>query len=313
MTFVRTKITSTNDTAHPRVVHLGSDVIWYVYRRVDRGLYLQRESAGVRSAEVLIATPVDALDVIVDPDDIRAWIYFVTDGSLRALQVTDKTETPTVQAVQRNAGWYVRSEFTVAAGSSGTWTTTSITPPAIALVEVDLITRAIVTSIPTLAVGRVAFVRVYRMQDHDGLGWQPYGSPVLVPFGAPYVVIEVPATNYPFETRWAVTSIRLDPSFDESAFSNIQIDLGTPPGDLIRGRIAAGAHSSWTLVDKTPVKLSGIPDTSPVDLGSGTGATWTLVDKPPVKYAGVPDSYANVVASGVDASWILDGSDVLNP
>jgi hypothetical protein len=331
MTFNRTEITTTNDADNPRVVHLGSDTIWYVYRRTpNAGLYLQREVNNVRGPETLIADPVTALDVVVDPDGTRAWIYFVTDGSLRRIEVTDKTEHPTNQAVQRNSGWYERIE--VHAGGHGLDTIwgfpdpssgavrrddepLAIYPPTIAIFEGGPGIRTILIQAGPVRYGSILKFRVYRDADPAGAGFQLYGE-VPYPPGAPFVVIDVPAPVGAQRFVWAATTVGRPPVARETCFSNRVIETVRSPGSLMRGSGGAmGLNSAWTLTDRTPVKLATPPDSFPLAGGAmGLNHQWTITDRTPIKYALPVDSFPLAGgAMGLDTRWIADGVGIINP
>lgn len=331
MTFTRTQITSTNDADTPRVVHLGGDVIWYVYRRIDQGLYLQRETAGVRGPEIQIAIPVDAIDVVVDPDGVRAWIYFVTDGSLRRIEVTDKTETPTGQAVQRNSAWYERAE--VHAGGAGldlVWgfpdpasgairrddDPRSVYPPTIAAFDSGIPgTRTIIIQAGPVRFGSVVKFRLYRDTDPDGAGFQLFAE-VPLPAGAPFAVIDVPAPVGAERFVWAATSVSRPPLAEETSFSNLVVETIRSPGSLMRDSGGGGGlDARWGLTDRIPVKVATPLVSEPLASGGpGLDARWGLTDRTPLKYATAPVSEPLAGGGpGLDSRWVLDGVGVINP
>jgi len=319
MTFNRTKITTSNDTDTPRVVHLGSDVIWYVYRRADKGLYLQREAAGVRGLEVLVALPVTTLDVAIDPGGLKAWIYFVTDGSLRRIEVTDKTETPTTQAVQRNSGWYERLLLAAPGmGVGSSFPPTELLPPIIGLFDSTTPGQRALIIIPSaINIGRVAYFRLFRDTNPAGAGFQLYATLPLA-LGATFVLLDVPAAVAPQRFAWLATAVRSDPGrFLESDFSNFVVDKGQVEGDIVRAAIGMGVNQTWDTIDRTPIKFAAPTDNYNFNghIGMGVNQTWDPVDRTPIKYAAPTDSYNfnGHIGMGVNASWSLNGVDVLNP
>lgn len=330
MTFTRTQITSSNDADSPRVVHLGGDVIWYVYRRIDKGLYLQREAAGVRSTEIQIAIPVDHIDVVVDPDGIRAWIYFVTDGALRRIEVTDKNETPTGQAVQRNSAWYERAE--VHAGGGGFDAVWGFPDPATAAIRRDDDPRAIyppnlasfdsgAPGLRTLIIqagpvrfGSLVKFRLYRDMDHAGSGFALYAD-VPLPAGAPFAVINVPAPTGSQRFVWAATAVARPPLGEETSFSNLVIETARPPGSLMLGSGGAtGLDTRWSMTDRVPVKVAPPIVSEPLAAGGpGLDTRWGMTDRPPLKYASPTVIASGTAGAGLDSRWVLDGIGVINP
>jgi hypothetical protein len=317
MTFSRTKITTSNDTDLPRVVHLGLNVIWYVYRRADRKLYLQREAAGARGAEVEIAQFVSAVDVAIDPGGLKAWIYFVTDGSLRRIEVTTTSETPSTQAVQRNDGWYERVLVRPSMGTDSAFTPTEIGAPTIALFDSGSpLTRTLVAIPPSVNIGRVSFLRIYRALSIAGAGFQLYATLPLL--GAPYAVVDVPAATSPAApVSWIADAVRDESGrYLVSRFSSVVVDKAQADGDIVRMRLSMGSESGWTSVDRPPIKFAAPTDSYPFagpSMGSESG--WTSVDRPPIKFAAPTDSYlfAGVPSMGSDSRWTSNGIDVLNP
>lgn len=328
---MRTRITFTDDASKPHALRLSATIVWYAYKRADGGLYLQRSVSGVLGSEILIATPVSELDAVVDPDDSRAWICFVTDGSLRCIEITDKTETPTTQAVQRNSGWYERLELHAGGvgldsilgfpdPSSGSIRRDdgplSIYPPSIYLFESTTPgTRAMLIQISTVRYGSILKFRVYKDEDPGGAGFQLYGE-VPYPYGAPFVLVNVPAPVGAQRFVWAATVVGRPPISRESCFSNRVIETAQSPGSMSQGSGGAmGLDTRMTHTDRTPVKLALPTDSNPLSGGAmGLDTKWTQVDHTPIKLSLPQDSnQLSGGALGLDTRWVLDGIDILNP
>jgi hypothetical protein len=276
---------------------LGSTVVWYAYRRAaDKGLYLQRAVAGVPGPETLIAQPVDKIDMIVDPDNTKAWIYFTTDGALRCIEVTDKTEMPTVQVFQRGQGWYERVEggFSGIGADDFTGFTDlqtaavrrddgpiEVYPPLLAIADAPTSGFQVLLITPSqINRGAIAKFRVYRNASIAGAGWQFWSD---VPYSA-LSTLTVAKPVSPAVYQWVATAIRYQP-YKESVWSNI-----VSSDD--QGDVALGAFS-----------------------GIGAEPTMTFVDKTPIKFAVPEDSYANTALSGIGADFrfSLNGFDPLAP
>jgi len=114
----RIRITSTADTSNPKVVHVGTGIVWYAYLRSPLRLCVQREVNGVRDPEVEIAAPVSSFDVVDDPvDTTKGWIYFVHDGVVVRCAVTPLNVVLNAVAYLRFADWY--NALTVDRGGIG--------------------------------------------------------------------------------------------------------------------------------------------------------------------------------------------------
>lgn len=302
MTFTRSRITTSDDCDVPRVASLGSGVVWYAYRRsADKGLYVQRELNGVMGAETLIAAPVDYIDVAVDQDDARAWIYFTCDGALRAIEVTDKTEALGPQIFQRGQGWHERIS-TRALGGAGVVNAMGFTdeftsafrlddgpvevyPPTISVLDIGSPTQALLVIEPRpVTFGVVNKFRVFRQTDHDGAGWGWY-SDVALPTELTQVTLTVPRSAYPAVSEWVATAVRYHYP-EESAWSNVVRD--DQLGETVRtlGLGGAGVGHDYALVDKTPIKISA-----------------------PTEYVG----FGKLGGAGVGHRWTVNGIDIITP
>jgi hypothetical protein len=325
----RTRITFTNDTSGSRALHVGSDVVWYVYLRATTttNLYLQRSVAGVFDPETLIAEHVDYVDTIVDSDNARAWIYFVSDEALRAIEVTDKTELPTYQFYQRSPGWNERVEsMPPGAGFDGFFGFTDlqsgqvrqddgpveIYPPLLALAD-DVPGQQILMVTPSqVTTGAINKFRVYRNTSIAGAGWQFWSD---LPY-SPLSTLIVPAPVYPAEWFWVATAIRYQ-NYKESAWSNVV--SSNDAGEVLRSSALRGVgfEGYATFVDKTPVKLAPPAESyAPSHLrGVGFEGYATFVDKTPIKLAAPVDSYApgKLRGGGFDFRFSLNGVDPIAP
>lgn len=329
----RTRITFSNDTDRPHVVHLGATVAWYVYRRdADKGLYLQRAVGAVLGPETLIAAPVDRVDMLVDPDGLRAWIYFTCDGALRCIEVTTLTETPSTQVFQRSPGWHERIS-TRALGGAGIASAMGFTdlltsafrvddgpvevyPPLISLLDVGSPTQALLVIEPsTILFGVIGKFRVFWQSDYDGAGWAWY-SDVPLPAGSPQVSLLVPRATSPTVNEWVVTAVRFHYP-EESAWSNIVRDSTLGEAVITQGLGGAGLGHSYGLVDKSPIKIS-VP-TENITLralgGAGLGHAYGLVDKSPLK-VNVPTENIDLHAlggAGLGHRWVINGTEIITP
>lgn len=327
-----TKITLTNDTDGARVLHLGSGVTWYVYARANRGLYLQRVASGVFGPETLVALPVDEIDVIIDPDGTRAWIYFTCDGALRAIEVTTLTETPGTQVFQRGQGWHERIEAR-AFGGPGLVNVMGFTdeltsafrvddgpvevyPPTISVLDIGSPTQALLVIEPRpVTFGVVNKFRIFRQSDHDGAGWAWY-SDLALPPGATQASLIVPRAVQPTVYEWVATAVRFAYP-EESAWSNVVRD--DQLGESVRsGNMGgAGVGHDYALVDKSPIKIS-VP-TEYVGFqklgGPGVGHTFGLTDKTPIKIS-APTEYVGfqkLGGPGIGHRWTVNGVDIITP
>lgn len=320
MTFSRTKITTTNDADLPRVVHLGSNVIWYVYRRANLRLYLQREAAGARGAEIEIAQFVSAVDVAIDPGGLKAWIYFVTDGSLRRIEVTTIAETPSTQAVQRNDGWYERVKVQAPGmGVDSNFPPVEIGTPVIGLFDSGSpSTRSLLAIAPTTKIGRVSYFRIYRALSMAGAGFQLYAT-VQLRIGEGFIVLDVPAAVSPSSpVSWICDVVRDEVGrYLVSPFSNTATDKGQVDGDLVRMRVSMGVNQTWDAIDRPPIKLATPQDNYPFGSVPSMGAnqSWSQIDRDPIKLATPTDSYtfSGAPSTGADSRWTANGFDILNP
>lgn len=325
-----TRITFTDDADVPRVAHLGATVVWYAYRRAaDKGLYLQRGIGGVLGAETLIAAPVDKIDMIVDPDNVRAWIYFTTDGALRCIEVTDKTETPTVQVFQRGQGWYERLEgglggvgipadFGFLDEITGAYRVddgpVELYPPTLALLDIGSVTHLLlVIARGSVHYGRVDKFRVFRRDDHDGPGWG-WHADVALPTGDTVVSLPVPRGLLPAVRQWAATAVRLVPLY-ESAWSNVVTE--SEPGDAAVGKFGGlGVGGSWATVDLVPAK-NAATDSYQARRHGGAGVehSATFTDKTPIKNNAGTDEYPTHRhgGSGVGGRWAVNGFEIITP
>lgn len=312
-------------------MHLGSNVVWYAYRRIDGGLYLQKSVSGVLGPETLVAAPVDYIDTIIDTDGTRAWIYFTCDGALRAIEITTLTETPSTQVFQRSPGWHERANAGLGGGggiisafgftdeTDSSWRTddgpVELYPPKISLLDVGSPTQLLLLIEPgSVTFGNVDKFRTFKMSDHDGAGWSWY-SDVVLPGGAIQASLLVPKSVFPTVNQWVATAVRYRPA-DESAWSNI-ISEGDF-GDAVTSKLGGpGTEHSWDLTNKTPKKYASPNDEyAPGRLGGqGTENAWAQTNKTPKKYASPNDEYSvgKLGGAGTLGSWALNGVGVITP
>lgn len=315
----RTRITTTNDATVPRCVALPGGVIWYAYLRTGGILCVQREVGGALDPEVAVTSPVTWFDAELDPSGTKGWIFFIHDGVLEKLEVTNLVADPfTAVALTRSTGWYeganqagagfptmpvwslvdrvpLKRNVLESVGALGAGFPTVAWapengpyPPTLAIeAPYGFPTRTLVVTLPdrSLYLNRnIIQVHFFRQED-PGVGFLPYS---VVPVGPLDTVLYayVAVTGTP-ETKWFARCVRLGYQAATSRPSNTVTDNGNLPPiylENVSGRGAGFPTVSFATVNREPVKKLVLET-----LNTPTGAGFPFT------------------------KWALDGQDVLNP
>lgn len=313
----RTRITISNDTSFPRIITLGSGVLWYIYIRSGNKLCVQREVSGIRDAEVEICSPVTYADAVLSPDSSVGWIYFITDGGLQSVQVTNLAIDP-MNAVpfNRQDSWYENLELWGSGFTQTDWSATDRPPIKKLYVEPSKLDnsgfstiaweasegpdtpvlaiewfvgepyRTLVVSLPNRSLYRnrnITHVRVFRRLS-TSTTFTEYSYEVVGLYDNE-ITINVPITVTP-ATYWRATCVRTGYLASESALSNTVADDGNVP----------------------PIYLQKVG----VDGSGFTTSTWTTTDHPPLKKVFMDNGPILNNGSGfASASWKTNGNETL--
>ena len=330
---VRTRITTTNNASSPKVVWLGSGIIWYAYiKPPNETLFIRRSVAGVLDPEFEITHPVPKVDVTKDPGVAdQGWIYFIHDGSVQKILVTQLAASFNSVAYLRQDGWYQSVPSSMNTGVQRTWTATEFLPtktirsdtffdgtagaPGVGLqrtwdasegpdapsivFEKTTVNLHLVITLPNRLTFRnrnITLLNVYKYTSAV-LGWelqqQVAVPPIPSPMDPPSPLLQALIPDSPV-MLWKVTCVRTGYLASEGFPSNILTNDGLIPIIYLEEPVAGfntGIHQTFGTTDMTPNK--------------------TLVSSPVVDQ---PFSEGNgAFGTGIFKSWVVNGFDIINP
>lgn len=309
----RTRFTTTGDVTHPKVLALANGVRWYAYLR-GPVLCVRRGVDGVWDAEVPVTHPVASLDVEVSPDGTTGWIYFIHDGVLEKIEVTNlTTDSISTVALSRQAGWYevVRVASTgtgfgaswtlvahpplkvfrtddptptprMAAGLGGSWAPTEgPDAPSLAIEAFyGFPTRTLIVDLPNRStyrnrgIARVDLRRLEASTEHPEVYTQ-----LAVGESTVRLYATVPATATPV-TIWTAVCVRLGGQPSTGVASNPVVDDGNLPTiylEMMQTTMGgAGLSRQWATTDHQPSKNAAAEVLSTMRAGGTLATRWAV-------------------------------------